>query len=187
MNGLAIDCSTVLYAISFIASEACKDNLKLKISAEDIQNAIFHKEKDGKKSRVTSWTNPIIFDNITISVANHIHGLQLNVTKVNPSTILTNFKGDPTINHTRCHILKFSHSSLKHNCMRITDIISSGSIDYFKCSPFDQNCKLDVQIEASGKGFQIYKIFVKELKPRLLRKDTLRKVSKSGRPEDLKG
>ena len=186
MRNQGVDCSMALHAISITASEAFKDNLKMHISPEDIQRAIFNREKEGKKSRVTSWTNPINFNNIIIKTKNQDHECQLKVTNVKPSSLVSNLRDDPNKRHMKHHILKFTHHAVKYNCMRITDIISSGDIYYFKCTHFHQDCNGDVLIEASSKGFQIYHLSVQEMKQKRLNKQlTLRKVSDRGRPEDL--
>ena len=104
-----------------------------------------------------------------------------------PSSLVSNLRDDPNKRQIKHHILKFSHQAVKYNCMRITDIISSGDIYYFKCTHFHQNCDGDVLIEASSKGFQIYHLCVQDKKQKRLNKQlTLRKVSDRGRPEDLK-
>ena len=186
MKDQGVDCSMALHAISITASEAFKDNLKMHISPEDIQEAIFNREKHGKKSRVTSWTNPVNFNNIIIKAKNQDHECQLKVTNVKPSSLVSNLRDDPNKRQIKHQILKFSHQAVKYNCMRITDIISSGDIYYFKCTHFHQNCNGDVLIEASSKGFQIYHLSVQEMKQKRLNKQlTLRKVSDRGRPEDL--
>ena len=186
MKDQDVDYSMALHAISITASEAFKDNLKMHISPEDIQKAIFNREKEGKKSRVTSWTNPINFNNIIIKTKNQDHECQLKVTNVKPSSLVSNLRDDPNKRQIKHHILKFSHQAVKYNCMRITDIISSGDIYYFKCTHFHQDCNGDVLIEASSKGFQIYHLSVQEMKQKRLNKQlTLRKVSDRGRPEDL--
>ena len=188
MSEQAIDCSMALHAICITASEAFKDNLKLDISPEDIKKAIFDREKEGKRSRSRSReTNPIHFHDVTIKTENQEHEYQLKITNVKPSTLVLSTTDDLNRSQVRHHILKFSHHAVKYNCMRITDVISSGDINYLKCTHFHQNCNGDVLIEANSKGFQIYHLSVKEMRAKLLKtKLTLRKVSDRGRPEDLK-
>ena len=168
-----------LQAISITASEACKDNLKIDISPEDMKNAIFNGHDAGiLGTQKTIWTNPMSFHDIIIRAENQDLEGQLKVTNVRPSNLISSVRDDPNKNQIKYHILKFACNS----CMRITDVITSGNKYYLKCAHFNQKCNGDVLIETNSKGFQIYHISVIDMKPIHL----TRRVSDRSRPSDLK-